>query len=314
MGIFDKVKDVVTRTNSNTKAPSISSEMDRFLATVAANDLSRTNLFLIRMEKHTSYSTITKSSNASERDEDGGFGSMLNGLTDNSLISEGISAITYDIGGKAQELLKNTIGPYSQKIVKTGFGDYYDDFMGVSNGSIDANSFDPSKTLGMYAESVTLPGVTTDVRKEHQQYQRKNLLAISKDHSPLSITVRCSTDYAEYNYFRWLVDQKIDNKHNCVAFPDDYIIPQVCVFIYNKETNAIATATNNKCIVTSISPLEFNYESNNEIAKFTVELMPEDIKFNTYSPEVGLESVVGGIEGAIGGIKDNIKDKISSIF
>ena len=284
MGIFSKIKSVdQSSISKNSKAPAISTEMDRFMATIAANDLARSNLFLVRMEKYVSFADTGVQPG----------GSTLNGLAGTSLLSQGISAITYNLRGKGQELLKNTLGPASNKLIKTGFGDLYDDLMGVSNGNTDAALFDPTKTIGMYAEAVTLPSITAEVRKEHMQYQRKNLLMMSKDHSELNITFRCSGNYAEYNYLKWIVDQKIDNKTNTVDFPDNFILPQVCVFIYNRETNAVATVVNNRCVITSISSLEFSYENNNEIAKFTVGFMPEDVKFKTYSPESGLESIKG---------------------
>jgi len=286
MGIFSKIKSVdQSSISKNSKAPAISTEMDRFMATIAANDLARSNLFLVRMEKYVSFADTGVQPG----------GSTLNGLAGTSLLSQGISAITYNLRGKGQELLKNTLGPASNKLIKTGFGDLYDDLMGVSNGNTDAALFDPTKTIGMYAEAVTLPSITAEVRKEHMQYQRKNLLMMSKDHSELNITFRCSGNYAEYNYLKWIVDQKIDNKTNTVDFPDNFILPQVCVFIYNRETNAVATVVNNRCVITSISSLEFSYENNNEIAKFTVGFMPEDVKFKTYSPESGLESIKGDI-------------------
>ncbi len=293
MGVFSKIKGVINDSSlgKSQKAPSISTEMDRFLATIASNDLARSNIFLVRMEKHQSYADTGNQPISSG-------GSTLNGLgfEENSLVGQGISAITYNLRGSGQELLKNTLGPAANKLVKTGFGDYYDDLMGVSTGNINAADFDPTKTMGMYAEAVTLPSITAEVRKEHMQYQKKNLLMVSKDHSGLSITFRCSSNYAEYNYLRWLVDQKIDNKHNMVDFPDNFMLPQVCVFIYNRETNAVATSVNNRCVITSISSLEYSYENNNEVAKFTVEFMPEESKFETYSgPEIGLESIKGDI-------------------
>ena len=293
MGIFSKIKGVINDSSIGQaqKAPSISTEMDRFLATIAANDLARSNLFLVRIEKHQSFADTGNQPTSAG-------GSTLNGLgfEENSLIGQGISAITYNLRGKGQELLKNTLGASSNKLVKTAFGDHYDDLMGVEKGDVNAADFDPSKTLGLYAEAVTLPGITAEVRKEHMQYQRKNLLMTSKDHSGLTITFRCSSNYAEYNYLRWLVDQKIDNKHNIVDFPDNFMIPQVCVFIYNRETDAVATSINNRCIITSVSSLEYSYENNNEVAKFTAEFMPEETKFETFSnPEIGVESITGDI-------------------
>ena len=276
MGVFNKINQPIDKKNNKSgkspTAPSLKSEMERFVSTLSANDLARSNLFLVRMEKHQSYSPIVSSSN----------GSSLNGLNE---INRLVDAGGFLAGADPELLLEFINKDNSKETVKTGFGDYKDEKMGVSNGETETGIFDPSRSVSMYAEAVTLPSVTAEVRKEHMQYQRKNLLMTSKDHSGLSITFRCSSSYAEYNYLRWLVDQKIDNKTNVVDFPDNFILPQICVFIYNRETNAVATAIHNKCLITSISSLEYSYESNNEVAKFTAEFMPEDIKFKTYSPK-----------------------------
>jgi len=280
MGVFNKIKQPASKNTSgydkSASAPSIKSEMERFISTVAANDLARSNLFLVRMEKHQSYSPIVPSATSGE---------SLNGLSE---VKQLVSAGGFLANEDPVKLLKALNKASSKNTIKTGFSDYNTEKMGVSNGNVDTAIFDPSRTISMYAEAVTLPSITAEVRKEHMQYQRKNLLMSSKDHSGLSITFRCSDSYSEYNYLRWIVDQKIDNKTNVVDFPDNFILPQICVYIYNREANAVATAIHNKCLITSISSLEYSYESNNEVAKFTVEFMPEDIKFKTYSPVISL--------------------------
>ena len=264
-GLFSKIKQPSSGGGGASKAPSIRSEMDRFRSTLAASDLARSNLFLVRMEKHQSYTLgVPHAPGASLI----GLSEVADSFTGGLLEGSDVTELTRFLN--------------SDTIEKTAYGDYNTDKMGVGNGAIKAENFDPSKSVTMYAEAVTLPSVTAEVRKEHMQYQRKNLLMMSKDHSGLSITFRCSGNYAEYSYLRWLVDQKIDNKTNVIDFPDNFIIPQICVYIYNRETRAIATAIHNKCLITSISSLEFSYESNNEVAKFTAEFMPEDIKFKTY--------------------------------
>jgi len=257
-------------------APSLQSEFDRFSSTLASSDLARSNLFLVRMEKHQSYSP-PKEIAAEES-------STLIGLSEvKALTSSGTGLLA---GEDPEALLIALNKAAARGKEKTGFGDVNVEQIssgtGSNTGTVLAADFDPTKSVTMYAEAVTLPSVTAEVRKEHMQYQRKNLLMTSKDHSGLSITFRCSSNYAEYNYLRWLVDQKIDNKTNVVDFPDNFIIPQICVYIYNRENNSVATAINNRCIITSISSLEYSYESNNEVTKFTAEFMPEDIKFKTY--------------------------------
>ena len=301
MGIFDNLSSSVSSKVNELKgdlerttaeaAPSVGVEMDKFFATLQGLDVLRTNLFFVRVERHVNLSTLSAEDNIAP---DGG---SLNGIMDNNLVSQGISALTFGFRGAAQNLLKETLGPYSTKIVKTGFGDYYNDIMGISKGSLNVSDFDPSKTVGLYAESVTIPSITQEVRAERMQYQKKNLIVVDKGHSDLSMTIRCSSDLSEYKYFRWLVDEKVNTKNNTMAFPDDYVIPAISVFIYNRESNAFATAIQTNCVITNISNLEFSYESNNEIAKFTVDFMPEQIEFETYTPQLNLDSLVSGFNG-----------------
>ena len=75
MGIFSKIKGVLNESSLGQaqKAPSISTEMDRFLATIAANDLARSNLFLVRIEKHQSFADTGNQPTSAG-------GSTLNGL------------------------------------------------------------------------------------------------------------------------------------------------------------------------------------------------------------------------------------------
>ena len=300
MGIFDNIGSSLTNKFNELKgdaertaaqaAPAIGEQMDKFFATLNGLDITRPNLFFVRVEKHVNHSVL------SPEDKKGPSGS-LNGIMDNNLVSQGISALTFGFRGSAQNLLKETLGPFSTKIVKTGFGDYYNDIMGISKGSVNASEFDPSKTVGLYAESVTIPSITQEVRAERMQYQKKNLIVIDKGHSDLSMTIRCSSDLSEYKYFRWLVDEKVNTKNNTMAFPDDFVIPAISVFIYNRESNAFATAIQTNCVISNISNLEFSYESNNEVAKFTIDFTPEQIEFETYTPELGLDGILGGIDG-----------------
>jgi len=265
-GLFSKIRQPSTSPGGGkSRAPSVKSELDRFRSTLVANDLARSNLFLVRMEKHQSYTLEVPHAPGTSLI---GLSEVSNTFTNGLLEGSDVAELTRFLN--------------SEEIERTAYGDVNTNKMGIGNGSIKAELFDPTKTVSMYAEAVTLPSVTAEVRKEHMQYQRKNLLMMTKDHSGLSITFRCSNNYAEYNYLRWLVDQKINNKTNVIDFPDNFIIPQICVYIYNRETNSVATAINNKCLITSISSLEFSYESNNEVAKFTAEFMPEDIKFKTF--------------------------------
>ncbi len=272
-GIFKNLKENQPGVKTQ-KAPSLQRETDLFLSTLLVEDLARNNLFLVRMEPHQSYSTIETATG----------GASLNGLSEVIPLTTGLLA--NEDPEALLRFLNEENSSSKDSLVRTGYADYNDNDIGISKGDVKIDKFDPTKTMGLYAEAVTLPSVTADVRKEHMQYQRKNLLMTSKDHSGLSITFRCSSNYTEYKYLRWLVDQKLDNKTNTVDFPDNFLLPQINVYIYNRETSAVATAIHNKCIITSISALEFSYESNNEVAKFTAEFMPEDIKFQTYSPKV----------------------------
>jgi len=102
----------------------------------------------------------------------------------------------------------------------------------------------------------------------------------------------------EYAYLTDQLSKYINNKNNKVAFPDSLIFPQILVYIYNRETNAVATAIYNNCYIASISALEYDYDNNNEEQTFTVEFTFEDSKFMTYPAEVGMSGVQGIFTGA----------------
>ena len=120
MSIFGKIKDTATRKvfgsdggegDNVASAPDIATAMDKFTSQIAATDVGRTNLFLVYIEK-----PVDKTPPSSESK---GFGlqDSLNGLTDNALVSQGISALTNNVTGLAQSALKESVGPYSTSLL-----------------------------------------------------------------------------------------------------------------------------------------------------------------------------------------------------
>jgi len=260
--------------------PSASEQRNKFIATIADKDLIRSNIYFVIIQKHTMFGQVTIGDDQES----------LNGLTDNDIFDQGMQLAGTTLVNQGTSYAKSVAGPYGGTLVQAGMGDMYDTMMGIESGSYDAKDFDPSKTMGLYAADVTLPGINIEVEAEYAQQQQKALFIKSKSMDGLSITFRCSNNMAEYKYLHYLTKQYVDDDHNRVAFPDDFVLPEISVFIYNKNTQSIATALLKDSVVTSLSSINLNYENSDEVLTFSAEFKPRSYEFISYPPVADLSS------------------------
>ena len=281
--IFGELK----KQNSNDfSATGLTTADIQFKGKLNAYDIARNNLFSVKI-----ISPI-------DLDYDGTESNWLDTLNNfnsgNNASSELSARAMASIRQNAQDAIKSKLGAGSINLIKTGMGEYYNDVMGIEGGYTAIEDYDPSKVFGLMAQSITLPAVNVDVKIDYQQYGGKQLFATNKSNTTFSMVVRCSSGMTEYKYLKYHIDKLYDYSTNTMPFPDSNIFPEISVYIYNRQGNAIAEAVMKNSVLTSISGLEYSYESNNEVTTFTAEFTPKSFDFITYpKPEIGATGLAG---------------------
>ena len=282
LGIPTGDEEAEKNTIGSSSAPSL--DMGYFMSTVNVRDMARPNIFKVIIPQLSSLAgdnVITPSSPTA-----------LQSIYNSRLFGKGVDALQ-----ERSSLLTKMEGAYQPGMARSLFGGDYLDFLG--------SNYNPETDVGLMVKSINIPDIQLDMTPNKLRRYSQNVVH-GKSASPITMRVYCTSDYGERFYFEEWSKAIFDPRTSTVGFPADYLLP-IEIYTYDRDGIATAVYTVNNAYPVRVGEVQLDWDSNNEVVVFDVELSYEGIS----SKKIVNEGMLSDL--SVGGI-DRIASKGSSIF
>lgn len=253
--LFDKGVDIITGGN-NPAAPDFS----KFMNKVGAEDLSRPNLFLVRFSN---FATHIKADGVMDFLTDVAgpdqAGSSLARLADwgtDQIREHGVGiAMNSEIG-------KKLMGAYNPKLLRTILpGEFLD--------GIIPTGFDINKDLAMLVKAASIPGTGFDTKRNYAD--KKPITTVSgRNVDNITLTFYLRTNHMERAAMHSWMNMVQDPTTNEFGFYDTYA-RDIEIYPLDRRGVPMSVTKLDGCFPVSLSPINYDTDSNNMIATFDVE-------------------------------------------
>lgn len=297
--ITDKIKTgVVGAIDSALAADEFTTpDYARFMRVIETQDLARSNMFLVRFQDFRSAINFDGivgpagkiMNDVSKADGFMGMGKALFGGISNNVNWHRMQDIAYNQARKYIPNVTNAIGILDPTLVRMipGAGEFLD-------GLLDTN-YDPNKDLAIMVKNVNLPGTSFDTQKNI--YNRKPFVEVQgRSFSNLKMTFYCTPSYQEREWFlRWMRDIH-DPNTNTFGFHDTYA-KMIDVAVLDRKGDVRTIVHCDGCVPISVSDVQLDFESNNQISTFEVEFALSTVTQAKYNGKSG--NVISNIESVV---------------
>lgn len=269
--LFDKGVDIITG-GDNPASPDFS----KFMNKVGAEDLSRPNLFLVRFSN---FATHIKADGVMDFLPDLG-GPNPGGSSLERLSDWGIDQIREFGVGMAMnsEIGKKLMGAYNPKLLRTILpGEFLDGIIPMG--------FDINKDIAMLVKAASIPGTGFDTGRNYAD--KKPMTTVTgRSVDNITLTFYLRTNHMERAAMHAWMNMVQDPTTNEFGFYDTYA-REIEIYPLDRSGVPMSVTKLDGCFPVSLSPINYDTDSNNMVATFDVEFTVSTMvtkEFNGSSP------------------------------
>lgn len=256
-------------------------DLSKFTKAVNAEDLSRSNLFLVRFDNFLAKvdgNNLTLSFEDKLNESDNSGFSFFNNYTANKIKDAGAEYLmNTDLGQKV-------MGAYSPKLINMIPGG------SVITGAI-GSSFDVNKDFAMLVKAVSISGSSFDT--SHLFHDRKPMtLVTGRTTDTITMTFYLRTNHIERQVIEKWMQIVHDPNSNSFGFYDDYA-RKIDIFPLDRRGVPHSVVQCSGCFPTKISNVQYDVDSNNSIATFDVEFAVSTYKTASFDGSTPVIDSVG---------------------